>query len=34
MSDEELKNAPAEIIHIPTALGAVVVTYNLPDNPN
>lgn len=33
MSDEELKNAPAEIIHIPAALGAVVVTYNLPDNP-
>jgi len=33
MSDEELKNASAEIIHIPTALGAVVVTYNLPDNP-
>lgn len=33
MSDDELKNAPAEIVHIPVALGAVVVTYNLPDNP-
>ncbi|MGB9750329.1 MAG: phosphate ABC transporter substrate-binding protein PstS [Caldisericia bacterium] len=33
MSDEELKNALAEIIHIPTALGAVVITYNLPENP-
>ncbi|HRP43531.1 MAG TPA: extracellular solute-binding protein [Ginsengibacter sp.] len=33
MSDEELKNSPAPIIHIPTALGAVVITYNLPDNP-
>ncbi|HQL66333.1 MAG TPA: phosphate ABC transporter substrate-binding protein PstS [Caldisericia bacterium] len=33
MSDEELKSAPAEIVHIPTALGAVVVTYNLPNNP-
>lgn len=33
MSDDELKNAPADIIHIPTALGAVVVTYNLPENP-
>ncbi|MGB9843441.1 MAG: phosphate ABC transporter substrate-binding protein PstS [Caldisericia bacterium] len=33
MSDEELKNALAEIIHIPAALGAVVITYNLPENP-
>jgi phosphate transport system substrate-binding protein len=29
MSDEEMKAAPAELIHIPTVLGAVVVTYNV-----
>ena len=29
MKDEELKSAPGEILHIPTVLGAVVVTYNL-----
>lgn len=33
MSDEELKASPAEIVHIPTSLGAVIVTYNLPGNP-
>jgi phosphate transport system substrate-binding protein len=30
MKDEELKSAPGEILHIPTVLGAVVLTYNLP----
>src|SRR5436190_16142384 len=30
MKDEELKAAPGQILHIPTVLGAVVVTYNLP----
>lgn len=30
LSDEELKAAPGKIIHIPTVMGAVVVTYNLP----
>ena len=30
MKDEELKAAPGEILHIPTVLGAVVVTYNVP----
>jgi phosphate transport system substrate-binding protein len=30
MKDDELKAAPGEILHIPTVLGAVVVTYNLP----
>ncbi|HWN99437.1 MAG TPA: phosphate ABC transporter substrate-binding protein PstS [Blastocatellia bacterium] len=30
MKDDELKAAPGELIHIPTVLGAVVVTYNLP----
>ncbi len=29
MSDDELKKAPAELLHIPTVLGAVVITYNL-----
>jgi phosphate transport system substrate-binding protein len=29
MSDADLKAAPGEIIHIPTVLGAVVVTYNV-----
>lgn len=30
MTDEELKAAPSKLLHIPTALGSVVVTYNLP----
>src|SRR5437588_3919347 len=30
MKDDELKAASGEILHIPTVLGAVVVTYNLP----
>lgn len=29
MKDEDLRAAPAEILHIPTVLGAVVITYNL-----
>jgi phosphate transport system substrate-binding protein len=29
MSDEDLKKAGAEILHIPTVLGAVVLTYNV-----
>src|SRR4026209_2682901 len=29
MSDADLKAAPGEIVHIPTVLGAVVITYNL-----
>ncbi len=33
MSDENLAKAPAKILHIPTVAGAVVVTYNLPGNP-
>lgn len=33
MTDEDLSNAPALIVHIPITLGAVVVTYNLPSNP-
>lgn len=30
LSDEELKSAPGKLLHIPTVMGAVVVTYNLP----
>ncbi|PYP83731.1 MAG: phosphate ABC transporter substrate-binding protein PstS [Blastocatellia bacterium AA13] len=30
MTAEQLKAAPGEILHIPTVLGAVVITYNLP----
>ena len=33
MTDEQLQKAPAPLIHIPTVLGAVVATYNLPGNP-
>lgn len=33
MSDEELNKSPAPIVHIPSCLGAVIITYNLPDNP-
>ena len=33
MSDENLAKAPTPIWHIPTVAGAVVITYNLPDNP-
>jgi phosphate transport system substrate-binding protein len=30
LSDAELKGMPGKLIHIPTVMGAVVVTYNLP----
>ena len=30
MSDKELKRAPGKILHIPTALGAVAIGFNLP----
>ncbi len=33
MEDEEKSKAPVKIHHIPTCLGAVVITYNLPGNP-
>lgn len=33
MKDKELAAAPAAIVHVPITLGAVVVTYNLPGNP-
>jgi phosphate transport system substrate-binding protein len=33
MTDKEIKDAGAAVLHIPTSLGAVVVTYNLSGNP-
>jgi phosphate transport system substrate-binding protein len=33
LSDDELKAAPGKLLHIPTVMGAVVVTYNLPSVP-
>jgi len=33
MTDEQLKKVPGELFHIPTVLGAVVPTYNLPGSP-
>jgi phosphate transport system substrate-binding protein len=30
LTDEQLKSAPGRILHIPTVMGAVVVTYNIP----
>lgn len=31
MSDAELRLAPSPVLHVPAALGAVAVTYNLPE---
>src|SRR5690242_9626870 len=28
MKDEDMKSAPGEVLHVPTVLGAVVITYN------
>lgn len=33
MTDEQLEAAPGTVLHIPTALGAVVPVYNLPELP-
>ena len=33
LTDDELKAAPGKLLHIPTVMGAVVVTYNLPGVP-
>lgn len=33
LSDAELRKAPASILHLPTCLGAVVITYSLPGRP-
>ncbi|GAM08843.1 phosphate-binding protein PstS [Geobacter sp. OR-1] len=34
LSDSELQGAPGKLLHIPTVMGAVVVTYNLPGVPS
>lgn len=31
MTEDEIKQSPAEIVHVPVVLGAVVLTYNLAD---
>ncbi|MFW6238342.1 MAG: phosphate ABC transporter substrate-binding protein PstS [Halanaerobiales bacterium] len=31
MKDEEMAEAPGEIMHIPTVMGAVTISYNLPE---
>ena len=33
MTEKDLAGAPAPILHIPTVAGAVVITYNLPGDP-
>ncbi len=33
MSNEELGQIEGDILHLPTCIGAVAVSYNLPDNP-
>ena len=33
MTDEQLSKAPRPLLHVPTVLGADVVTYNLPGDP-
>src|SRR3989442_11108018 len=33
MNDDQLRKAPGDLLHVPTVLGAVVVTYNLLGHP-
>ncbi len=33
LSDDEMKSMPGPVIHVPTCLGAVMITYNLPGSP-
>jgi phosphate transport system substrate-binding protein len=33
LNDEDLAKMPAAVVHVPTCLGADVLTYNLPGNP-
>ncbi|SLM17497.1 phosphate transporter subunit; periplasmic-binding component of ABC superfamily [uncultured spirochete] len=33
IKDADFSKYPAQVVHIPTVIGAVVVTYNLPGNP-
>jgi phosphate transport system substrate-binding protein len=32
MSDDQLKQAPAKILHFPSVMGAVVIAYNVPES--
>ena len=34
LSDDELSSMPAQILHVPTCVGAVVVIYHLPGDPH
>lgn len=34
LSDEEVRAMPAQVLHIPTVAGAVVLSYNLPEAPD
>jgi phosphate transport system substrate-binding protein len=34
LTDEELERDSCNVVHIPTCMGAVAITYNLPDNPH
>jgi len=33
LSDDEIKGMPAPVVHIPTCLGAIVISYNIPGSP-
>jgi len=33
LTDDDISKAPAGVVEFPTCIGAVVITYNLPDNP-
>jgi phosphate transport system substrate-binding protein len=33
LNDDDMSKMPAAVVHIPTCLGAAVITYNLPENP-
>src|ERR1035437_4526911 len=33
LSDEDLAKMPANVVHVPTCLGAAIITYNIPGNP-
>lgn len=33
LSDDDISKAPAPVVEFPTCIGAVVISYNLPDNP-
>lgn len=33
LTDAQMKTVPAPVVHIPTCMGAVVITYNIPNSP-